>query len=68
MEDICIKMQYDKIEILPKILSAQDRIIWESMGLTSDIQSMENAALLSKAISFTLALITSFLSFFLFFH
>lgn len=53
LDEICVQMKYKNIEILPKILSPQDRIIWESMGLTSDIQSMENAALLTKAIHFS---------------
>lgn len=34
--------------ISKSLLTDQDRIIWESMGLTADIQSMENAALLTK--------------------
>lgn len=37
---------------MEKILSEQDRIIWESMGLTPDVQSMENAALLTKVQTF----------------
>lgn len=41
-------MSIDTSLVMDKILSDQDRIIWESMGLTPDIQSMENAALLTK--------------------
>lgn len=41
-------MNIDDIEVTNKILSEQDRIVWESMGLTPDVQSMENAALLTK--------------------
>lgn len=35
-------------KISQNLLTDQDRIIWESMSLTADIQSMENAALLTK--------------------
>lgn len=48
MKEIGSNMNFGEINILDKILSEQDRIIWESMGLTPDIQSMENAALLTK--------------------
>lgn len=41
-------MNIDDVEVTNKILSEQDRIVWESMGLTPDVQSMENAALLTK--------------------
>lgn len=30
------------------IINAQDQIVWESMGLIADQQSMQNAALLTK--------------------
>lgn len=36
------------MDLSKKLLSDQDRIIWENMGLTSDVQSMENAAILTK--------------------
>lgn len=48
MEEIYSKLELNDFNIMDKILSEQDRIIWESMGLTPDVQSMENAALLSK--------------------
>lgn len=48
MDDIERKMELPDVKIMDKILSEQDRIIWESMGLTPDVQSMENATLLTK--------------------
>lgn len=48
MDDIERKMNLSDVKIMDKILSEQDRIIWESMGLTPDVQSMENATLLTK--------------------
>lgn len=48
MQEICAKMQFENGNIMDKILSEQDRIIWENMGLTPDVQSMENATLLTK--------------------
>lgn len=50
MDDIQRKMNLADVKIMDKILSEQDRIIWESMGLTPDVQSMENATLLTKVI------------------
>lgn len=44
---------FSEINVLDKILGEQDRIIWESIGLTPDIQSMENAALLTKVIKWS---------------
>lgn len=35
-------------DLTKNIITEQDQIVWESMGLSSDQQSMENAALLSK--------------------
>lgn len=34
--------------IADNIITDQDKIMWESCGLTSDVQSIENAAILSK--------------------
>lgn len=48
MREIIQKLKLKNVNIMAKILSEQDRIIWESMGLTPDVQSMENAALLTK--------------------
>lgn len=48
MTQIYSKLKLEDVNIMEKILSEQDRIIWESMGLTPDVQSMENAALLTK--------------------
>lgn len=48
MDGIERKMNLTDVKIMDKILSEQDRIIWESMGLTPDVQSMENATLLTK--------------------
>lgn len=48
MTHIYSKLKLEDTNIIDKILSEQDRIIWESMGLTPDVQSMENAALLTK--------------------
>lgn len=48
MQEICVQMQFENGNIMDKILSEQDRIIWENMGLTPDVQSMENATLLTK--------------------
>lgn len=37
-----------EFELTGNIITEQDQIVWESMGLRSDQQTMENAALLSK--------------------
>lgn len=52
MTQIYSKLKLEDANIMEKILSEQDRIIWESMGLTPDVQSMENAALLTKVQTF----------------
>lgn len=44
------KLSFNAEHVVNEILSEQDRIIWENMGLTPDIQSMENAALLTKVL------------------
>lgn len=44
------ELKLTDVNIMDKILSDQDRIIWENMGLTPDVQSMENAALLTKVL------------------
>lgn len=56
MDDIERKMNLPDVKIMDRILSEQDRIIWESMGLTPDVQSMENATLLTKVSSLLLLL------------
>lgn len=48
MDEMGTKLNINTEHVMNEILSEQDRIIWESMGLTPDIQSMENAALLTK--------------------
>lgn len=48
MAQIHSELKLTDVNIMDKILSDQDRIIWENMGLTPDVQSMENAALLTK--------------------
>lgn len=48
MDDIERKINLVEVKVMEKALSDQDKIIWESMGLTPDIQSMENAMLLTK--------------------
>lgn len=53
MKEICSKLKLGDVNIMDKILSEQNRIIWESMGLTPDVQSMENAALLTKVLRFS---------------
>lgn len=55
-------MNIDDVEVTNKILSEQDRIVWESMGLTPDVQSMENAALLTK-VNFCLFIIQFYIFF-----
>lgn len=52
MQEIGTQMSLVDINIMDKILSEQDRIIWESMGLTPDVQSMENATYLTKVCTF----------------
>lgn len=54
MSQIYAKLKLEDVNVMEKILTEQDRIIWESMGLTPDVQSMENAALLTKVQNFFL--------------
>lgn len=35
-------------ELSRSLLNEKDQIVWISMGLTSDVQSLENAALITK--------------------
>lgn len=48
MEQMAEELNMPNLDISKKLLTDEDRIIWENMGLTSDIQSMENAAILTK--------------------
>lgn len=48
MQQVAEELNLPNLDISNKLLSDEDRIIWENMGLTSDIQSMENAAILTK--------------------
>lgn len=48
MQQISEELNLPNLDISKKILTDEDRIIWENMGLTSDIQSMENAAIITK--------------------
>lgn len=48
MQQIAEELNLVNFDISKKLLTDEDRIIWENMGLTSDIQSMENAAILTK--------------------
>lgn len=40
-----------EFQLISNIITEQDQIVWESMGLTSDQQTMENAAILSKVMN-----------------
>lgn len=42
--------QHMKFELHETLYTDQDELVWESMGLSSDKQSVENAALLTKVI------------------
>lgn len=43
-------LRIPEFDILKSIISERDQIIWESMGLSRDVQVQENAALLSKMV------------------
>lgn len=42
------ELKIKEFNVTTNIITDQDIIMWESMGLTADVQSMENAALLSQ--------------------
>lgn len=48
INEIKDELNLTNLDISKKLFTEQDRIIWESMSLTSDIQSMENAAIVVK--------------------
>lgn len=51
MPKIIDEIRVSEFNVMKNIISDQDIIMWESMGLTADVQSMENAALLSQVFS-----------------
>ncbi|KAJ6628053.1 Cytoplasmic dynein 2 heavy chain 1, partial [Pseudolycoriella hygida] len=48
MTKILNELHVTEFNVMKNIITDQDIIMWESMGLTADAQSMENAALLSQ--------------------
>lgn len=48
MKKIFDELRINEFNVMKNIISDQYIIMWESMGLTADVQSMENAALLSQ--------------------
>ena len=51
MQQLEKRLNLPEMDISHKLLTDQDRIIWENFGLTSDVQSMENAAILTKILT-----------------
>lgn len=41
-------LEVPEFDLTKSIVSDQDQIIWESIGLTSDVQAIENAAVITK--------------------
>lgn len=50
MAKINDELHVSEFNVMKNIITDQDIIMWESMGLTADVQSMENAALLSQVV------------------
>lgn len=50
MAKIIDDLRISEFNVMKNLITDQDIIMWESMGLTADVQSMENAALLSHVI------------------
>lgn len=50
MAKIIDDLRISEFNVMKNLITDQDIIMWESMGLTADVQSMENAALLSQVI------------------
>lgn len=50
MTSVTDELHVPGFNVMKNIITDQDIIMWESMGLTADAQSMENAALLSQVI------------------
>lgn len=48
MTKIRDELHVNEFNVMKNIITDQDIIMWESMGLTADVQSMENAALLTQ--------------------
>lgn len=53
MTKIVDELHANEFNVMKNIITDQDIIMWESMGLTADVQSMENAALLSQVVQTT---------------
>lgn len=50
MTKVLDELHVNEFNVMKNIITDQDIIMWESMGLTADVQSMENAALLSQVL------------------
>lgn len=48
LEEMRKHMEVPEFQLTQNIITEQDQIVWESMGLSSDQQTMESAAILSK--------------------
>lgn len=48
MDQVQQLLELPDFNLTKSIVSDQDQIIWESIGLTSDVQAIDNAAILTK--------------------
>lgn len=53
MTKIIDELHVNEFNVMRNIITDQEIIMWESMGLTTDAQSLENAALLSQVLKTT---------------
>lgn len=50
LTEISDQLNLKKFKLDDYLVTNQDRIIWESMGLTNDQQSIENSGILTKVL------------------
>lgn len=43
-----VDLNLSEFDLLQSMITEQDKIVWQSIGLPPDVQSMENAAILAK--------------------
>lgn len=51
LNQICVRLEVAEFNLTKAIISDQDQVIWESIGLPTDVQAIENAAILTKVCS-----------------
>lgn len=54
LSSLIVELELSGFDLLQNMITEQDKIVWQSIGLPPDVQSMENAAILAKVYIFAL--------------